>query len=218
MLFKILEIIGLFAFAIAGVLVGIEYKLDVFGIYVVSICCSMGGGIVRDLVLGITPPVPFTDPVPIVVTMISATLSLVLFKAFDTKLRLHDIKVMKTYIMVFDAFGLGVFTAVGCSAAVTTGYAGNLWLVIFVGTITAVGGGIMRDLLAGRRPVVMRKEIYAVAAIIGTLLFYVLNRFVSLNMASVITPFVVTAIRLLAMWRHLNMPYSIKNEDLMEDD
>ncbi len=213
-----IELIGIAAFAVAGVLVGIEYELDIFGIFVAAISSCVAGGIIRDLVLDITPPFAFVNPVYIIAATVVIIISLIIFKILDTKLEKRNIRKLKVAINIFDAFGLGIFTAVGCSIACQKGYADNFFLVIFVGLITAIGGGVLRDVLASRKPMVMRREIYAVAAIAGAVVFFVLYKYVNNKVALYGSAAFTTLVRLIAVWRHLNMFYSIKNADLKIDD
>ncbi|NCA67384.1 MAG: trimeric intracellular cation channel family protein [Clostridia bacterium] len=212
------EIVGIIAFAIAGVLVGIEYELDIFGIFVAAIASCIAGGIIRDLTLNITPPLAFTNPVYLITSIIAAIVALIVFKVLDTKLEKRNIRKLKAAINIFDAFGLGIFTAVGCSIASLHGYGDNFFLVTFVGLITAIGGGILRDLLASRKPMVMRREIYAVAAIVGAIIFFLLNKYIGPRIALYGSAAATTLLRLIAVWRHLNLFYSIKNTDLKIDE
>ncbi len=213
-----IEIVGIAAFAIAGVLVGIEYELDLFGILVAAVSSCVAGGIIRDLVLNITPPLAFINPLFIIVSIAVAIIALIVFKLLDTKLEKRNIRKLKAAINIFDAFGLGIFTAVGCSIASQRGYGDNFFLVTFVGLITAIGGGVLRDLLASRKPMVMRREIYAVAAIAGAIVFFFLNRYINNQVALYGAAAFTTLLRLFAVWRHLNLFYSIKNRDLKLDE
>ncbi len=213
-----IEIIGIAAFAIAGVLVGIEYELDLFGILVAAVSSCVAGGVIRDLVVGITPPYAFTNPVYISASVVVAIVALIIFKLLDTKLEIRNIRKLKAAINIFDAFGLGIFTSVGCSIAVSRGYGDNFLLITFVGLITAIGGGVLRDLLASRKPMVMRREIYAVAAIAGAILFFFLNKYTVHQAALYGAAAFTTLLRLIAVWRRLNLFYSIKNRDLKLDE
>lgn len=213
-----IEIVGIAAFAVAGVLVGIEYELDLFGILVAAVSSCIAGGIIRDLVLGITPPLAFVNPVYIIVSIAVAIIALIIFKILDTKLEIRNIRKLKAAINIFDAFGLGIFTSVGCSIAVSHNYGDNFWIITFVGLITAIGGGVLRDVLASRKPMVMRREIYAVAAIAGAILFFILNKYIGHQVALYGAAAFTTLLRLIAVWRHLNLFYSIKNRDLKIDE
>ena len=213
-----LEIIGLVAFALVGVFVGIEYELDVFGIFFVALCSALAGGIIRDLVLGVTPPANFLHWEYVVTVLVTVAVSLVVFKILDKKLSRKAIKYIKKVVDTMDAVGLGVFTVSGCQAAIAVGHGKNFILMVFVGVITAVGGGIIRDLLSGRKPVVMRKEVYALASIAGCVLYYFIFDKMNFAAASYITAGFITIIRVIASWRRVNLSYAIKNDNLKIDE
>ncbi len=214
----VMEIIGIVAFSLVGVFVGIEYELDVFGISVVSLCSSLAGGIIRDLVLGVTPPTSFLHYEYALTVIITVVVALVVFKIFDKKFTKESVLIVKKIVNIFDAIGLGVFTVTGCWAAVEIGYCDNFLVLVFVGTITAVGGGMIRDVLAGRKPIVLRKEIYALAAIAGCILFYFIHDKLNANLVTYLTAGVIVAIRILASTIKLNVRYTLTNENLKKED
>lgn len=213
-----LEVAGIVAFTLVGVLVGIEYELDVFGIYAVSFCSALGGGMIRDICIGRIPPVALTYYVYPVTVLITVSVALVFFKLFEKRLNRHNIHTLKKYINIFDAVGLGVFTVSSCQVAIDYGYGDNVMVVIFAGLITSIGGGVLRDLLAARKPVVMRKELYAVISIFGAIFYYVINPYLDKTIATYLVAAVVTAFRLIAYWRKINVGYTITNIDLKFDE
>ena len=161
----ITELVGTIAFAVSGSLTAIERRLDFFGILVLAIFTAVGGGLIRDLILGNTPPVMFRNPLYVLVAFASSVL-LILFSPFF--LRTHYSKKMNLVmhgINIFDAVGLGIFTLTGMNTAFSMGY-DSAFLAVFVGVTTGVGGGVMRDVLAGRTPQLLRRDIYAVAALL----------------------------------------------------
>lgn len=214
----VLEIIGLVAFSLVGVFVGIEYELDIFGIFVVSLCSALGGGIIRDLVLGVTPPVSFLHSEYVITVLITVAVSLIIFKILDKRLSRTVIRRMKRAVDFFDAVGLGIFTVSGCQAAIALGYDDNLLIVIFVGTITAVGGGMIRDVLSGRKPIVLRREVYALIAILGSAVYFYIQGHVNYYLATYLTAGLITLIRVVASWRRINISYAIKNANLKIDE
>lgn len=214
----VLEIIGLVAFALVGVFVGIEYELDVFGILVVALCSALGGGIIRDLVLGVAPPVNFLHTEYVVTVVVTVAVSLIVFKILDRKLSRKAIKRMKRAVDFFDAVGLGIFAISGCQAAIELGHGSNFILILFVGTITAVGGGMIRDVLSGRKPIVLRREVYALAAVIGSTVYFFIHDKMDYYVAMYLTAGLITVIRVLASWRRINISYAIKNADMKIDD
>lgn len=136
------EVIGTIAFAISGALVGIEKKLDLFGIIFLSITTAVGGGIYRDIIIGRTPPIAFVNPTSSIISIITA---LIVFACNEKVGRFQKV------ITISDALGLGVFTAIGCRIAVLHG-ANNGFLVIAMGLGTGVGGGILRDVFVKNIP------------------------------------------------------------------
>ena len=157
----ILEIIGTVAFAVSGAIVAIEKEMDIFGVVILGTTTAVGGGIIRDLILGVTPPAAFRDPV---YALLAIEVSLIVFFPKINRLfrRKNNIP-----LLIMDSLGLGVFTVVGVRAGMTSD---NLFLAVFVGVLTGVGGGVMRDLFAGNRPYIFIKHFYACASLIGATL------------------------------------------------
>lgn len=213
-----LEVVGIVAFALVGVLVGIEYELDVFGIYAVSFCSALGGGMIRDLSIGRVPPIALTYYVYPVTVFLTVTVALVFIKIFDKKFNKQNIHILKKFINIFDAIGLGMFTVSSCQTAINYGYGDNVIMVIYAGLITSIGGGVLRDLLAARKPVVMRKDVYAVISIFGCILYYVIYPYVPAHVSTYLVAAIITIFRLIAYSRKINMGYSISNINLKFDE
>ena len=160
----ILEIIGTIAFAVSGAVVGIQKKMDIFGVSILGLTAAVGGGILRDLILNITPPAAFQNPV------FAATAILVSILIFIPAVRNvfeHGKKIYEVLILLMDSVGLGLFTVVGVQVATAAMPERNLFLITFVGVLTGVGGGILRDVFAGNTPYIFIKHFYACASIIG---------------------------------------------------
>lgn len=153
------EIIGTIAFAISGALAAIRKNMDIFGIIMIGVITAVGGGVIRDLILGITPPLTFQNPIYAIVAAIVSVL------VFFSPIR-HYIEGAEKRLFTMDTIGLAIFTIIGIQSGVTYN---NLSLTVFVGVITGVGGGIMRDLLTGEQPYIFVKHFYACASIIGAL-------------------------------------------------
>ena len=215
---QVLEIVGLVAFALSSVFVGIEYELDIFGIFFIALCTSLAGGVVRDVVLGVEPPFMFLHYEYVLTVVVTVAVSLIVFKILDKKLKKPAIRIIKRVVDVFDAIGLGVFTVSGCQTAVNMGLGDNFILMVFVGMITAVGGGIIRDLLAGRKPVVVRKEIYALASIGGTIVYYFIHDKMDVSAAMYLTAALVTIVRVIASLRRITLSYALRNDDMKVDE
>lgn len=171
--FFIFEIIGTVAFAITGVITAIEKKLDIFGAVVLGTVTAVGGGMVRDILLGYLPPAAFRHPVYTVTAIATSLVIFVIAYFFGKRIKLH-FNVYSQIINVFDAIGLAVFTVAGINSAAACGFGENSFLSIFVGMMTGVGGGVMRDIMAGGVPTILRKKVYALAAGIGALIYQLL--------------------------------------------
>lgn len=156
----VLEIIGTFAFAISGIRLAAVKHFDLFGLYIVWLATAIGGGTIRDVLLGIRP-FWFNDLVPLLVVLVS----LVLFYFFH---RLVN-RIAGT-IFLFDTIGLGIFTLLGMTKALD--YGCSYIIAIIIGTITGAGGGVIRDICINEEPLIFRKEIYALACIVGGIVYY----------------------------------------------
>ena len=215
---EVFELIGVVAFAMSGVLVGIEYGFDIFGIFVLAFLTALGGGLFRDMILGNHPPVCFTHFSYIICVAVTVVVFLIFLKIFDTKLGRGDIEKIKILITFFDAVGLGVFCVTGTAFAMQMGFSDNMLLCVASGLITSIVGGMLRDVLANRKPVVLRKEIYAVAAIIGAVIYYLIEPVIGITAATYLVAFLVLGIRMYSVRHKINMLVRIRNVDLHEID
>ena len=164
----ILELIGTVAFASSGAMIAIEKKMDIFGVNVLGATTAVGGGIMRDIILGLTPPGAFSHPVYVLVAALTSTILFVIAYAKPTA---FESRVKTDYYdkLMFwcDTAGLGIFTVVGIQAAVRAVGGEIVFFFVFIGTLTGVGGGVLRDIMAGETPYILVKHIYACAAIAG---------------------------------------------------
>ena len=164
----ILELIGTVAFASSGAMIAIEKKMDIFGVNVLGATTAVGGGIMRVIILGLTPPGAFSHPVYVLVAALTSTILFVIAYAKPTA---FESRVKTDYYdkLMFwcDTAGLGIFTVVGIQAAVRAVGGENVFFFVFIGTLTGVGGGVLRDIMAGETPYILVKHIYACAAIAG---------------------------------------------------
>ncbi|MBP2652315.1 MAG: hypothetical protein H6Q74_3140 [Firmicutes bacterium] len=159
---SILEIVGVIAFAVSGALTGIQKKLDIFGVLVLAITTAVGGGILRDVIIGNTPPLTFRDPTFFMISLVTTIGVCFTYRWLDK---------FKYTIQIFDAIGLGAFTATSANLAIQYNL-NTLFIVTMVAVITGIGGGVMRDLFVKEIPYVFRQEIYAIATIVGAVAFY----------------------------------------------
>lgn len=201
-----MEMAGTVAFAASGAMVGVERNMDIFGVSVLGVVTAVGGGMIRDIVLGIIPPNVFTNPVYALVATIT---SCVVFLVFYWKRQFLEGHMRLTYdrvMLVMDSIGLGIFTVVGVNTGIRSGYMDNVFLLVFLGTITGVGGGLMRDMMAGVPPYIFVKHIYACASIVGAVVCVYMNRFVGNVEAMMVACFVIILIRYLAAHYRWNLP------------
>ena len=206
----VLELIGTVAFAVSGAIVGIKKQMDLFGVIVLGICTAVGGGIVRDLILGVTPPVTFQNPV---YTLTAAAVSVLMFLPhMRARIGRHE-PVFDRLLLVMDAVGLGVFTVVGVQCAYQQSEDYTLFLLIFVGLITGVGGGVLRDVFSGERPYIFVRHFYACASIIGALICALCWDRLGANAAMLFGAAAIVVLRLLAAYYHWSLPKSDYHDD-----
>ncbi|HZG77901.1 MAG TPA: trimeric intracellular cation channel family protein [Paenibacillus sp.] len=154
--------LGVLAAGVSGALIGIKKELDLFGVLFLGGATALGGGVIRDVMLGNLPPLGFLDPGYFLVSTGAGLLTWLFY---------HRIDRLQKFILVSDAIGLGVFTAVGASSALLHGY-DEPFIVISMGLITGIGGGVLRDVFVKEIPFVFRKEVYAIASIVGAASYY----------------------------------------------
>ena len=199
----ILELIGTVAFAVSGAVTAIEKKMDIFGVCVLALTTAVGGGIIRDLILGNTPPATFLNPIYALTAIIVA---LIVFLRPVRSYLMGSHKVYRGTMLVMDSLGLGIFTVVGVSIAFSTLENAGAFLTVFVGVITGVGGGVLRDIMAGNTPFIFVKHIYAVASLLGALICVFLWQPFGQIPAMMLGTLLVLFIRLLSSIFHWNLP------------
>lgn len=191
----VLELVGTVAFSVSGAMTGIKKHMDIFGVAILGLTTAVGGGVVRDLILGITPPATFRNPIYAVVAIVTA---LTVFWPPVRKVFMGDHRAYDISIRIMDSVGLGVFTAVGVRTAFAHGGNYSFFLLVFVGVITGVGGGILRDVLAGNTPYIFVRHIYACASLAGAALCCLLWPYLPDVWAMVAGICIVIALRLLS--------------------
>lgn len=202
----IMEIIGTVAFAASGAMVGVEKKMDLFGVCVLGIITSVGGGMIRDIILGITPPNVFQDPVYAVVATITSCVVFTVIYVHKQVLVGHFRETYERILLIMDSIGLGIFTVMGVHTGIQQGYIDRMFLLVFLGTITGVGGGILRDMMAGVPPYVFVRHVYACASIAGAFVCVCSYRSFDPVTSMVLSFLVVILIRYLAAHYHWNLP------------
>lgn len=192
---QIIEFLGTFAFAISGIRHAAACRFDWFGGFVCGVCVAIGGGTIRDVMLGVTP-FWMTSPFYIVCTAL-AQVFVIMFA--------RSLKRLDNAWFVFDTLGLGLFTIAGLQKTIDCGYA--MWVAILMGCITGSAGGVIRDIFLNRMPLIFRKEIYAMASIAGGILYWLLiEMHVGIGVASVVAFLFICIVRALAMKYHISLP------------
>ncbi|RKD13749.1 hypothetical protein BCY91_09280 [Pelobium manganitolerans] len=192
----IVTIFGTFSFAVSGAFAAMQKRLDAFGVLIVAFVTAVGGGTLRDLLLGITPVFWLKNANYSLLIIITAIVAMVFWKR---------IKTLKITLFLFDSLGLGFFTVVGLQKGLA--YDLSPGICVALGTVTGCFGGITRDILLNNIPLIFRKEIYATACIIGGLVYLLLSA-LGINEALVkfIAVAVVFAIRIVAVKYKLSLP------------
>lgn len=201
----ILEIIGTIAFAWSGAIVGIKKEMDIFGVVILGTVTAVGGGVIRDLILGKTPPNTFLNPV---YALVAIAVSLITFLPIVRREFLKHKKRNDIFMLIMDSLGLGIFTAVGIGVAHETAEY-NILLFAFVGMITGVGGGVLRDMMAGQTPYIFVKHFYACASLIGALLTIALIPLLGITPAMLIGTALVILLRFLAAYFRWSLPRAV---------
>jgi uncharacterized membrane protein YeiH len=192
----ILDIFGTFAFAVSGAFKAVKYELDVLGLCVLSLLTGIGGGIIRDVVIGRLPPAVFGNELYFLVCLAGALL--VFFLA--PKIAVHW-----NFVLIADAIGLGVFSGTGALVAIDAKL--GILGIVLLGTMTATGGGMLRDILVAEIPMIIKADFYATAAIIGCLAAGVMN-WLNIDHTAILIVCIVltTASRMVAIRLNLSLP------------
>lgn len=201
----IMEWVGTVAFSVSGSLIAIGCGLDLFGVVFVGCITSVGGGILRDVILGHIPPQIFSDVYILAVSAFTAVLVFIISYLNVQRFGMLE-KRIKVINNVFDAVGLAAFSVIGTESTCAQGYYDKAILAISMGMLTGVGGGIIRDIMVDKTPYVLKKHIYAVASILGSSLYYFLRMFSSKIWAISVAVSAVIIIRLLAIKFCLELP------------
>lgn len=195
-MFYAIDILGTIAFAISGVLVALSKRMDPFGILIIATVTAVGGGTLRDVLIGETPVSWMLNLNYIYVILISTVLTII-FKA--------KIDYLRKSLFLFDTIGIGLYTVVGVEKGITAGL--NPIICIALGTMSACFGGVIRDILCNEIPVIFRKEIYATACILGGLTYFLVRKLpIDNNVVFIIAGLVVITVRLLAVRFKVTLP------------
>jgi uncharacterized membrane protein YeiH len=192
----IIDILGVIAFSISGVLIAMKAKMDLFGILIIAFVTAVGGGTLRDLLIGNTPVTWMLD-INYTYAVLGSSLTAIIFK--------NKINYLRTSLFLFDTIGISIYTLIGIQKGIDVGL--HPIICIALGTMTASFGGVMRDILCNVVPVIFREEIYATACILGGITYFILSEFpIQDNWIFIISGVVVTITRLLAVKFKISLP------------
>ena len=195
-MYYVLDILGTISFAISGVLIAMNKRMDPFGILIIAFVTAVGGGTLRDILIGVTPVSWMKDMTYTYVILLS-TIFAVLLK--------QKINYLRTSLFLFDTIGIGLYTVVGVEKGISAGL--HPIICVALGTISACFGGVLRDILCNEIPVIFRKEIYATACILGGFSYFLLNKLpVDNNIIFLASGLIVIVIRLLAVKFKIALP------------
>jgi uncharacterized membrane protein YeiH len=195
-IYTIFDLIGTFIFALSGAVAAKQKGLDIFGIFSIAFVVACGGGIIRDLCIGAIPPAGLTNYLYIIMVFAATSIGIGFYRI---------VNMLNQPVLLFDALGLSVFAVSGARKALI--FQHNYEVAILLGIVTAVGGGVIRDILLERIPVILRKEIYASAALIGASIIVLGEYFhFQSEIVSTIAITVCFVLRLLSLQFHWNLP------------
>ena len=193
----ILDLFGTMAFAVTGAFKAIEHKADIVGIIILATITGVAGGTIRDVILGKDLPNSLIDPSYVIITVVSAIVIFLL----HSKMKKHW-----NIFLKFDAIGLGVFTVIGATFAYNM-FGMNFLVIVLSGMLTAIGGGILRDVFVSQTPIVFVKELYASASFLGAAVFYLVILLTNDVYAGTISGLLLaTGLRMVAMKYNWNLP------------
>jgi uncharacterized membrane protein YeiH len=200
----IIEIIGIISFSVSGAITAIRRNLDVFGVVILALITSYGGGIMRDLILGVSPPAILNQPIYIIITILTA---IIVFFPFIRKFFCLNRKVYEIIMLIADSLGIAVFAMVGLRTAESL-YPHQYTLIILVGSISSLGGGIMRDITVGHTPYIFVKHFYACAVIVGVIVAMILWQFWNELGSMIVGAVVIITLRILAAKFKWGLPHA----------
>ncbi len=201
-----LEILGTAAFSVSGAVEAMKKEMDLLGVIVLGLVTAVGGGILRDIVIGEVPPVVFQDPWCAGLAVSVAVAAFLVGAVMSKKQTEEKSAIWNKVLLISDAIGLGAFTILGIRYTQEQLGSENIVLLLFVGVITGVGGGIMRDIFAGNVPYIFRKHVYATASIVGAGIYLLLEYTGYPEFAVAVSLLLVLVLRLLAAPFQWNLP------------
>ncbi len=201
----VLEIVGTLAFAVSGAFVGVRRDMDVFGVIILGLTTAVGGGVIRDLILGLTPPRTFQHPI---YAMIAVAASVAVFLIARRGFTEKTTGPYSVVMLIMDSLGLGAFTVSAIGTALEQGVEYNAFLLVFTGVVTGVGGGVLRDVMAGQTPYIFLKHVYASASLLGAVLCVIMMPLTGDAWAIALGMTATVVIRLLSAYFRWNLPHA----------
>lgn len=202
----LLEILGTVSFSVSGAIEAMKKKMDLLGVLVLGLVTAVGGGIIRDLIIGKLPPASFRDPRNALIAIGTAFVAFLIGLIVSKRKEKPHRAVWNQALLISDALGLGAFTILGIQGVCQQSDDQSVALLLFVGVITGVGGGLLRDIFAGNVPYIFRKHVYATASIAGAVSYLSLQYFGYQRLAVFVSLFLVVLLRLLAAHYEWNLP------------
>ncbi len=212
--YTVIESIGVIAFSVSGAMVAIRRKADLFGVILLAIITTLGGGLTRDVIFSFSPPAFFSSKEYLLLSALVSVIVFLFARKFSHTYLENEIRI-EHINDIFDALGLGIFAVMGVKVAFEQGYENNALISITCGVVTSICGGMLRDVLTNSTPFVLLKRIYAIAAITGATAYYLLHIFcenssIEDSLAMIIGVTITFILRVLAMAFKWNMPKAIK--------
>ena len=201
----VLEIVGTLAFAVSGAFVGVRRDMDVFGVIILGLTTAVGGGVIRDLILGLTPPRTFQHPIYAMIAIAASVAVFLIARRGFTEKTTGPYSVV---MLVMDSLGLGAFTVSAIGTALEQGVEYNAFLLVFTGVVTGVGGGVLRDVMAGQTPYIFLKHVYASASLLGAVLCVIMMPLTGDAWAIALGMTATVVIRLLSAYFRWNLPHA----------
>ena len=206
MIITAMEIIGTIAFAISGALISVSCGLDVFGVVFIGVVTAVGGGMLRDVLIGKVPPAIFSNTYIFAIAALTAMAVFII--AYINRNHFETLREKIERINnIFDAIGLAAFTVTGTEIVCVAGFGDKMLLVVLLGMMTGCGGGIFRDILVDKTPYVLKKHVYALASVSGSIIYYLINVYTGGKIIGTIAAMTfIIAVRLLATKYHWKLP------------
>ena len=211
-IFSVCEAVGTAAFAVSGAMVAVDRGTDIFGVLLMAVFTALGGGTLRDVLIGYFPPRMFTNFHYVLLACLCALVVFVIARVYKERYVARE-KMIEQINNVFDAVGLGVFAVSGARIGMEAGFADNMFLTTFLGATTAIGGGMLRDVFSGERPYIFVRHFYACASIIGALICALCWNRLGANAAMLFGAAAIVVLRLLAAYYHWSLPKSDYHDD-----